>query len=247
MKAIILAAGRGSRLKNLTKNKPKSFLKIFGKSMIQRQISNLKNSGITDIGIVVGYKGEKFRYLNEKIFKNSQWKNTNMVFSLFKSKNWLFNDDIIVCYSDVIFSKNVIKNLILSKSKISLPYFSGWKKNWKMRYKNPLDDLEVFLFNGRKELSQIGEKPKDYNQIMGQFMGIIKFQKGVTKKIFTIFKKLPHKIQKRFEMTKFLNFLIQSNDFKIKVMRTDSYWYEIDNYKDYKFAIRDIKKKRIRL
>ena len=48
-------------------------------------------------------------------------------------------------------------------------------------------------------------------------------------------------------MTKFLNFLIQSNDFKIKVMRTDSYWYEIDNYKDYKFAIRDIKKKRIRL
>ncbi len=247
MKAIILAAGRGSRLKKLTKNQPKSFLKIFGKSMIQRQISNLKDSGITDIGIVVGYKGDKFKYLNEKIFTNSQWKNSNMVFSLFKAKNWLINDDIIVCYSDVIFSKNVIKNLILSRSKISLPYFSGWKKNWKMRYENPLEDLEVFLFNSRKELSQIGDTPKNYSQIMGQFMGVIKFKKGVTKRIFSIFKKLPNKIQKKFEMTKFLNFLIQSKAFKIKVIRTNSYWYEIDNFKDYKFAIKDIKKKRIRL
>ncbi len=247
MKAIILAAGRGSRLKNLTKNQPKSFLKIFGKSMIQRQISNLKDSGITDIGIVVGYKGDKFRYFNEKIFRNSQWKNTNMVFSLFKSKNWLFDDDTIVCYSDIIFSKNVIKKLILSKSKITLPYFSGWKKNWKMRYKNPLEDLEVFLFNSRGELSQIGEKPQNYRQIKGQFMGIIKFQKGVTKKIFTIFKRLPNKTRKKFEMTKFLNFLVQSKAFKIKVMRTNSYWYEIDNLKDYKFAIKDIKKKRIKL
>ena len=54
--------------------------------MIQRQISNLKDSGITDIGIVVGYKGDKFKYLNEKIFTNSQWKNSIWSFLFLRLK-----------------------------------------------------------------------------------------------------------------------------------------------------------------
>ena len=58
MKAIILAAGRGSRMGSKTQNSPKCFIKIFNKKLIEHQIDNLKNNGIIDIAIVTGYKSE---------------------------------------------------------------------------------------------------------------------------------------------------------------------------------------------
>ncbi len=247
MKALILAAGRGSRMKSLTKDKPKCFLNLFGKSLILRQINILKKSGIKDIGIVVGYKRDKFKEFKIKLFKNSKWKTTNMVFSLFKAKNWLFNDDFIVCYSDIFYHKDVIKKLILSKSNISIPYFTGWKKNWKMRYRNPLDDLETFRINNKNELIQIGRKPKNYAEINGQFMGLVKFKKEISIKLFNYYKNLSLKIKKNIQMTDFLNLCVNSKKFKINTIKTSTYWYEFDNFKDYMAAIKDIKKRKIKL
>ena len=247
MRAIILAAGRGSRLKNLTKNKPKSFLNIFGKSLITRQIKNLEDCGVKDIGVVVGYKGNKFRCLKKKIFKNDKWKVTNMVFSLFSAKDWLFNDDCIICYSDILFDKKVIKKLISSKTKILLPSYNGWKKNWEGRYENPLDDLETFKTNENNELTQIGERPRSFEQINGQFMGVIKFKKGILRQVYKFYKQLSLNTRKNIQMTKFLNLFIKSKKVKIKVFKTTSYWYEIDNQRDYSFAIKDIRKRKINL
>ena len=101
MRAIILAAGRGSRLKDLTKNKPKSFLKIKNRRMIDYQIEGLKKNGIKDIAAVVGYKKEMFRKLKIKLFNNKNWESTNMVYSLFKANSWLSKYDCIICYGDI--------------------------------------------------------------------------------------------------------------------------------------------------
>jgi len=176
MNAIILAAGRGSRLKSLTKNNPKSFLKIYGKTLIERQIENLYAVGIKNISLVVGYKKEKFLYLKKKLFLNKNWNNTNMIYSLFKSKKWLFNCDCIICYSDIIYDKKILKQLLNHKSDFVIPYNLNWKQNWKDRYKNPLKDLETFqISNGL--INEIGNKPKNYKDIQGQFMGLVKISK----------------------------------------------------------------------
>ena len=62
MKAIFIAAGQGSRLGKLTKDLPKSLIKINGKSIIERQILLLRENNIDDIIIVTGYKKEKFTF-----------------------------------------------------------------------------------------------------------------------------------------------------------------------------------------
>lgn len=86
--AIILAAGRGKRLENLTDEQPKPLCKVRGEVLIERLIEQLQAKGIDDIYVVVGYKYWKFDYLNEKygitLVYNKKWFCTNNIISFIK-------------------------------------------------------------------------------------------------------------------------------------------------------------------
>lgn len=86
--AIILAAGRGKRLKNLTDEQPKPLCKVRGEVLIERLIEQLQAKGIDDIYVVIGYKHWKFDYLNEKygvtLVYNKKWFCTNNIISFIK-------------------------------------------------------------------------------------------------------------------------------------------------------------------
>ena len=66
MRAILLAAGMGTRLRPLTIDTPKSLISVNGKPMLETQIQFLKEKGIDDIIVVTGYLSEKFEYIKEK-------------------------------------------------------------------------------------------------------------------------------------------------------------------------------------
>ena len=63
MNAIILAAGQGKRLASLTKNKPKCMINLFGKTLLEWQVSVFKKCGISDISVVTGYHSELINLL----------------------------------------------------------------------------------------------------------------------------------------------------------------------------------------
>ena len=197
MRAIILAAGRGSRLKEITKNKPKCFLNISEKSIIEHQIDSLRKFGIKKIAVVAGYRKNFFKRLNIKIFINDKWNTSNMVYSLFNAKSWLFDNNCLICYGDIFYDENILSELIKEKGSFVLPSNNNWKKHWKMKYKNPLNDLETFKINKNMHLLQIGSRPKNYSEIQGQFMGLMKIKKSASQDIFKIFNLLSKKIQKK--------------------------------------------------
>ena len=103
MRAIILAAGRGSRMKKVTNNIPKCLLEVKGKKLLELQIQALKKSGIRKIGIITGYLSDQLSNYSEKTFHNDQWNQTNMVFSLMCAQKWLKESDCIVSYSDIFY------------------------------------------------------------------------------------------------------------------------------------------------
>ena len=111
MKAIILAAGRGSRMGNLTQYLPKCRTRIFGKELIEWQFNALNHLKIEEIGVVVGYLKETFHY-KLRYFDNQNWFKTNMVSSLISSHAWLEENDCIISYSDIIYSKKIIDQLV---------------------------------------------------------------------------------------------------------------------------------------
>ena len=95
MKAIILAAGRGSRMKNMTNEQPKCLVDLNGKTLLERQLESLKKAGIEDIGIVTGYKHEMLKKYELVEFHNPLWEKTQMVSSLACASEWLKKDECI--------------------------------------------------------------------------------------------------------------------------------------------------------
>lgn len=123
MRALILAAGRGSRLKKYTKDKPKCLVEVGKKPILQRQLESLKEANIKYVIIVVGYMaGYVINFcceLNEKLSSyftftfvhNSQYSTTNSAYSFFLAKDFIKDEPYIHLNCDVLFPGRLIKAL----------------------------------------------------------------------------------------------------------------------------------------
>lgn len=238
MNAIILAAGRGSRLNNYTKYKPKALVKFRNETLLQNQINNLNTNNVKNIHLLTGYKKNKFINYKLKKIHNKNWRKSNMIYSLFLAKKILLKNECIISYGDIFYESNAILKLKNCKYDFCLLNNKNYLKNWQSRYKNPLKDLETFKFDKRNFLTEIGNKPKDYRNIKGQFMGMFKTKPSAWRKIFTFISNKKLDINK-ISTTEFLNYLVTSQILKIKVINYTEEWYEIDNKTDLIYLMRN--------
>ena len=120
-KAVILAAGVGSRLRPITNSVPKCMVQVNGECIIDRQIDSLNMSGVTDILVCAGYKMDVLekhlleKYPFVKILKLPEYASTNNMYSMFKTADFARGNDIIVINGDVFIAHNYLDKLIHSK------------------------------------------------------------------------------------------------------------------------------------
>lgn len=123
MKAIILAAGVGSRIRPLTDNCPKSLLKVDGKTILEMMISHLQECGINEVVFVLGYLQDQikdfvtlnFPDLKAHFVTNERYAETNTGFSLMLAKDLINGSTFIKFDADVVFDKEILKRLIDSE------------------------------------------------------------------------------------------------------------------------------------
>ena len=233
MKAIILAAGRGSRMKQLTSNIPKCLVKLHGKELLSLQIESLLQADVTDIAIVAGYKKELLFPYSSTIFVNHKWESSNMVSSLECAGQWLTTSECIVSYSDIFYDSTAISSLINCTSEMAITYDPNWLPLWKKRFPNPLDDAETFLLDRSSFLSDIGKKPNSYNEIQGQYMGLLKFTPKSWNKVEGLRRKFKEPDSDVMSMTELLSQLITIGT-KIRAIPYYGAWGEIDHESDLK-------------
>lgn len=110
MRAIILAAGMGTRLRPLTNDTPKGLVKVKGISMIEREIENLREIGIDEIIVVTGYLKDKFNYLKDKygvkLIHNDKYDVYNNLYTMYLVREYL--EDAYVLESDIYMNRNVL-------------------------------------------------------------------------------------------------------------------------------------------
>ena len=120
MQAIILAAGMGKRLGELTRENTKCMVKVHEQTLIERMIGQLERLALRRIIIVIGYKGEKVRdLLGNKIhntpiiyISNPIYDKTNNIYSLYLAKEFLVEDETILLESDLIFADSILPRLV---------------------------------------------------------------------------------------------------------------------------------------
>ncbi|MGY3909363.1 phosphocholine cytidylyltransferase family protein [Aeromonas piscicola] len=231
-RAIILAAGRGSRMKEMTAARPKCLTMLHGKPLLEYQLAALKGAGITDIAVVTGYMKEALASYELVEFHNPRWTETNMVASLCCAREWLMNKECIVSYSDIFYTSEAVTALLSNNDDVAITFDPNWLSLWRQRFSDPLSDAESFKLDDEHYLTEIGNKTTDATLIQGQYMGLLKFSPVGWEQVEKYRAKLPISMQDNMHMTGTLNAMIQQNHIKIRAFPYEGQWGEIDSPED---------------
>ncbi len=200
MKAIILAAGMSKRLRPYTENFPKCLLKINGKSILSHILEVLKNNSINNISVIRGHAKDKLNLDGLKYYENPDYRNNNILHSLMYAREEIenTNEDIIVSYSDIIYEDQVIKDLINSKSPISVVVDTEWQDNYSSRTDHPIEEAENVIFDNDLLIKKIGKNILVDNSTKNhsEFIGLWKFTSEGAKIFLKHFDRLNSELKK---------------------------------------------------
>lgn len=233
---IILAAGRGSRMGDLTAEQPKCLLYLAGRPLLHWQLDALNNAGIEQKLVVRGYAAHCLTGDFETV-DNPDWANTNMLSSLLCANDFAqkFFDTggqrLLVSYSDIVWHPDHAKKLIETSAHIAITYDRLWEKLWRLRFSDPLSDAETFIEKDGK-LHEIGAKTTDPARIQGQYMGLLTFDEAGWQTLLDCANELGDKTAKT-DMTTFLRFLLDKGA-EIGAVPVSGGWCEADSESDIK-------------
>jgi len=232
MKAIILAAGRGSRMKSLTDDRPKCLVELRGQPLLQWQLTSLREAGITEIAIVTGYRSELLKNYGLVEFHSNRWADTNMVSSLACADEWLQLEPCIVSYSDIFYGPKAVESLINSSAELAVTYDPNWLELWTQRFGDPLLDAETFRITEDQTIYEIGNTPTTVSEVQGQYMGLLRFTPTGWKEVQRIRDKLSPEDRDHMHMTGTLQKVIDAGNVSVKAVPYVGEWGEIDSADD---------------
>ena len=243
MKAIILAAGMGTRLDKYTKNLPKCMLDIDGITLLERQIKTLKACGINNIIVVKGYMPDKINISGVKYYINEEYANTNMVETLMRAEAEM-DDGLLVCYGDILYEKGVVEKVIQADVGIGVTVDIDYLDYWKARLDNWQEDVESLVIGKDGNIIEIGVPDCGLEKAKVRYVGLIKFsKKGIEtlKKIYhenrekyfdSSEKFMNSKCFKKMYMTDMIQLIINSGQ-KVYPVKIQHGWLEFDANEDY--------------
>jgi len=232
MRAVILAAGRGSRMGHLGDDRPKCLVELEGKSLIERQIGALRRGGVDEIGVVRGYRAEMIDFPGLTYFANTRWAETNMVVSLASAATWLRSGPVIVSYADIFYRGALVQGLVNAPGQLIISYDRAWLRLWTRRFADPFSDAETFRIDAAGQLLEIGGRTTRIEDIEGQYMGLLKLTPPAWSAVEALLDMLDAPTRDRLDMTGLLRRLVASNAVPVSAFGTDGQWGEIDSPED---------------
>ena len=183
LSAIILAAGKGSRLVEATFGSPKPLVDINGISLIQRQINLYKKERIRKITVIRGYKLNEFQLKNVNYVDDLEFDNHDQLGSLISGINEI-EGDVLITFGDILFDEKIVQQMITSKKEISVAVDPNWRESYEKRQDNPIELAGKVLIKNNQILKFSEQLPihKEGFEI-AEFLGMIKIKKNLPQKI----------------------------------------------------------------
>lgn len=173
MKAILLGAGQGSRLRPLTADRPKCMVEVRGVPLLHWQLHALRAAGIDDFTVVRGWCRTAIRGAGLRTIDNARWNRTNMVESLRCAIDEL-HGDVLVAYTDLLYRPHLVQAARDGTADIGVLVDLDWRSLWEQRMADPLSDAETLRFDENGHLLEIGQRPRSYDEIQAQYIGMIR-------------------------------------------------------------------------
>ncbi len=247
-RAIIIAAGLGSRMGSHTQDKPKCMLEFGNQTLLQRQMATYRSCGITDISVIRGYMKEKITYDNVRYFENPDYTKNNILNSLFYAEAAL-NGHVICAYSDILFEKHVVERVLDSDHDISIVVDIDWQGNYVGRKNHPVEEAESVILDANNNVLEIGKIFTSKTDVHGEFIGMMK----LTPRGAELFKRhfyrakeafvgKPFQRAQTFEKAYLTDMIQEMVDLGVPIHSViiERGWREIDTIEDYENALREL-------
>jgi choline kinase len=180
MKAVILAAGQGTRIRSIHGERPKCLINVDERTILDHQLDALCSAGINDVAIVVGYEKEQIiahvkrrNHPNQKIrfIENSAFALTNNTYSLWLSLEWLRGDTFVCLNADVIFDPEILASAVRSLAPISMIVDPLWRD----------ETMKVIISHDHvlRMSKQISRE-----EFSGTYIGITVFNRAIQERFF---------------------------------------------------------------
>lgn len=242
MKAIIVAAGMGKRLRGFASDKPKCMIEINGRSLFKRQTEILLRNGISEINVVTGYRKEWFTN-NEFVYHiNTEYENNNILHSLFCAETAM-DKGFLVSYSDIIYDADIVRQMLDQDSDISIAVDTGWKMHYKGRLEHPIAEAELVFSEDQETVSKI-HKNGDHKNARGEFLGLACFSERGAKGLKEVFGELlkhyeknpdkPFHSARSFKQAYLTDMFQEMVDrgYRVNIVEITGKWAEIDTPED---------------
>lgn len=228
--AVILAAGRGSRMGGLTQAKPKCLIELEGKTLLDWQIQALAEVGITETTLVTGYLEHLLRDGKYRTISNARWGETNMVRSLLCARELLSSFPAIVSYADILYTPSALRALLATQSGIAIAYDTLWEELWRERFADPLADAESFQAQDGWVVD-IGRRITRLGDANGQYMGLLLFRPEGWGAVEAFLGGLAASAVDRLDMTGMLRQMVSKGG-RIAAVPVAGGWCEVDMASD---------------
>jgi L-glutamine-phosphate cytidylyltransferase len=232
MKAVILAAGRGTRIRSVHGEHPKCLIEVDNTTILDHQLDALSMVGIDDVAIVVGYEKDQIiahvnarRLLSQRIYfiENPAFAITNNIYSLWLALDWVRNDSFIVLNADVIFDPEILHLAVRPRAPISMIVDPLWRD----------ETMKVIIADDH--ITRMSKKISR-EEFSGTYIGITVFSKSVQTRFFRKMKE----VLAAGRVNEFFNVAVQElADEGVIVSHTGTDglpWAEIDDPVDLMFA-----------
>lgn len=180
MKAVILAAGQGTRIRAVHGERPKCLIKVDDETILDHQIEGLLGAGIGEIAIVVGYEKQQIiRHVQRRFgrapkiefIENPAFAITNNIYSLWLARDWVRGHRFACLNADVIFDPQILRSALQTDSLVSMIVDREWRD----------ETMKVIISDGR--VLQMGKKISR-DEFSGTYIGITVFDEAVNTRFF---------------------------------------------------------------
>lgn len=243
--AVLLAAGRGSRLRGLTDDVPKPLMRLGGRTLLDRGLESLSIAGIQDVVVVTGYRDEAIKSLDlgcygqhVRLAHNAEWESSGIVSSFVTAAPERLGGDVVVVYGDIVYQPETISAALTSGTcppGVTVPVNTQWKPLWSARMEDVYADVESLKFADDGTILEIGQSAKGPEQVQGQFMGIVCLAESIVAPFVHHYRNVecrddaPH--PRQWDMTRLLTSWIESGH-PVRAVLTSGGWLEVDTFED---------------
>ena len=245
MKGIIIAAGKGARMGQLTENCPKCMLRFGRTSILEQNLRLMNYVGCDEVVVITGHAASALPDVGIRKVHNPEYEQNNVLHSLMMAREE-FDDELLITYSDIWVEQEVYEGLLSTRGEVVLVADTDWRAYYVGRDQHTADEAEKIYFDEDRRVISIGkhlsETPLEKGLAVAEFPGLLKLSRDFAPKFAASFESLNARIERNAPFQKasrwqnaYLTDMLQQlidDGFPLELAFIERGWAEFDTVQD---------------